>query len=389
MPQAAPRELRAPCLGDQALDQREVPRAAERGEHSSPGSRPVGGEAVEHVRASLGVGLAEPFDSRQELLDEDVEIARGARLACQPPELCAKPLRPPLVEPRPRGSEQGAHAPRRNPEVVQRLGAQPEANGGIGAQHRPDLRVEHRGEAPLGRRLRSDGRPRGGRQIEHAEHLRPLVPDHRPRAAQGLHKPAHVGLATGRQELDLDLVEPGLDSRLVLDRHDIVEDVRNGDVVAEYPPAQAARAKRGDEAERRAVQVCREQLQGLRRRVGPAARELDLEPAALGGQLQLPADAARTRPPAQRDPGGGEAVVGRVVVRRDERDRAQALTGQLREEEPLRDVQLALPLELVDGHSQSLRDRCGRGMGLYAANGMPSPGFEPGTPALGEPRSIP
>ena len=98
--------------------------------------------------------------ARQELLDEDVEIAGGARLAGQPPELPAKPLGPALVEPRPRGPEKRAHSPRRDAEIVQRLRAQPEADGGIGdAASRGPARRASRRAAPPERRLRRDGDP--------------------------------------------------------------------------------------------------------------------------------------------------------------------------------------------------------------------------------------
>ena len=277
---------------------------------------------------------------------------------------------------------------------MERLGAQTKAHRGIGAEHRAHLCAEHRGDPLLGRRVRGYRHRAGGREIEHAKHLRPLVPDHCPRPSQGLREPAHVVVAAGRQELDLDLVEAGPGRRLVVDRDDIVEDVRNGDVVAEHPPAQAARAKRGHGAERRPAEVRRKQLGCLGRRLCPAAGKLDLEPAALGWQLQLPAHAARARPPAKGDSRDRQAMVGRVVIRRDERDGAQALTGQLREQEPLCHIELALALELVDSHPQSLRNRCKSRPRSYPSGpsgrrGMPSPGFEPGTPALGEPRSIP
>ena len=95
-------------------------------------------------------------------------------------------------------------------------------------------------------------------------------------------EPAHVAVVAGRQELDLDLVEPSPDHGLIVDRDHVVEDVRDGDVVAEDPPAQAARAERGDGAERGAPRRC-------------AARS---SKASGGGSVPRPASSISNRPPS-------------------------------------------------------------------------------------------
>ena len=77
----------------------------------------------------------------------------------------------------------------------------------------------------------------------------------------------------------------------------------------------------------------------------PASRLLQLEPGAPLRQLQLPETLAVLDPVAQRHAAAREAVVGGVVVGRDEQPRLDRLAAELGQPELARRTQLHLPLD--------------------------------------------
>src|SRR6185503_20856831 len=97
----------------------------------------------------------------------------------------------------------------------------------------------------------------------------------------------------GGQELDLDLVQAGAGGVLLGDGDDVVEDVGDRHLVADDAPPEPPRGEGRDRDERLSAQVGGQEIERLRWRLRAATGQLDLEPAALGRELQLPANAAR------------------------------------------------------------------------------------------------
>ena len=115
------------------------------------------------------------------------------------------------------------------------------------------------------------------------------------------------------------------------------------DLGAVGPDALTAGAQARDRRERRPPQVSDQQSQQLVRRRRRRSRDLELEPREPARQLQLPEPLAVLEPVAERDAPPGKAVVGRVVVGRDEEPRLDRLAAELGQREVLARLEASPP----------------------------------------------
>ncbi len=160
-----------------------------------------------------------------------------------------------------------------------------------------------------------------------------------------LHAPEHAIVAL--DELDLDLLE-GLGEILAAldERHRVEHDLRErSPLAARHEHPAAVRAQVRDRLELAVPGQRREQAAQLRRGTCGAAALLELQPAALVRQLELPGAAPVLDTVPQRHAGAREPEVRGVEVGRVEHARRQRLAAESGKREAGRDLELQLALE--------------------------------------------
>jgi hypothetical protein len=209
---------------------------------------------------------------------------------------------------------------------------------------------------PLHHRAQVLARLVGGRQrplrleAERAQELRAAVdvrgarlPE---RALDGDEVPVALQL-----RLHLEERRPGTDA---LDHGDRVERYLGLARAEQEPDAAPVRAERRDRGERAAVERRRQQVEHVRGQRGQLRRRLELEPAAVAGELQLPGRELAFHPVTERDAEPREPVVRRVVVRGREDPAPHRLAAELLQAQRAR-AELDLPLQRAPhGRSDAL-----------------------------------
>ena len=148
-------------------------------------------------------------------------------------------------------------------------------------------------------------------------------------------RPLETGqpVRTAGKGLDLELDEALANAASVQHRNGVEGHVGDGALTLArayaFPPCAENRRRR----ERPSAEHTDEQRRQLARRLMWPARDFELEPLALAGQLQLPEALPVLDPPPQRDARPSEGAVGRVVIRGRERLGLEHVTGKIRQRE--------------------------------------------------------
>ena len=345
--------MRRPRRALELLEQRQVALAAQRRDRAG-----VGGTAIllDELDQPVGSRAVVPLETGRlgaEVLEEHIGVAQRAELAGEPLELVAKRLAPLGLDHVGRSAEHRAQAPRRNAHVVHRLWIDGEAHTRVVANDGLVLGADLE-EQVLDRRCVAGG---------------PFLGDARHAAERTLE--LHLGAAVARarvveaalegveqrvvadDQLDLELLERVHLVRALEDHHLVGRHLGLTVAVADAH-ALTPRAHRRRRPELAAAEVRGQELVDLDRRQR-AAVGLDLQPAILLRQPELPLRPAVLDPAAQRDPAAKHAPVGRVEVGRGEHTTLYRLSVELGEQ--LRAAkELPFALELgAGGHSRIVR----------------------------------
>ena len=322
---ASQSELRLQLL--EAIEQRQVAILGERCDRRPTRLLVLALERLDEP-AEL-VGPVERLDLSPDVLEQDVEVAGRPERGAEPAELVAQLGGPVGVEQRPRGAQECARPPGRDPQLMEVLGVVAEARARIVREQALVLLRERGAEHFDGRCVRRRLGLFGRRELERAEDLRLEHALLRTGLEERLLEPFEARLVAVDQ-LDLELAEAGLHALTVEDRDRVVDDLR-----AVGEAALAARPQPRDAHELATAQVCDEQVEELRGRARGRPRHLELDPRCVARELELPEARAVLDPVAERDAARSEPQVGRVEVRRGERLRRQ-LRAERRELETLR-----------------------------------------------------
>ncbi len=338
----------------EAVEQREVPRAAERAHQPTARRRALTAERAEDRLPTVPV-LPETGGFDTETRREDVEVAHRAEDTAEPAELRPQIVRPGRVEQPAGRTEERPRPTRRDAQLMEALRVDAEPRSRIVREEAAVLRAERAGD-PLG------GRAVGRRvvevwsvgEVERPEELRPRFAVARPCTAKRLLEAPQRPLVAFDQ-LHLELVEGPGHLPAVEHRDDVVHDL--GAVDAK-PVAACAEAR--DRHESGPANESGQQRDEVRRNRAGRAGLLELPPGVPARQLQLPHAPPVLDAVAERQSAAREPELGRVVVRGDEHARDQGLPAELRHGEALAGGQLHLSLERLahPGHAVRRPRRC-------------------------------